>query len=301
MELNLDLDHDTGARAPRHALILPNPAVGDDAPAMVEYAVAAEEAGWDGVFMWDVLVFPAAPDHLGAAGDPEPFHPEEYAAQIDPLITLAGIATRTERVALGTWIIPAARRQPWQLARDVATLDRLSGGRVVLGVGLGRRAEYDLFGEEWEPRRLARRYDEALELLDRFWTGERVTFHGEFYDVDDVALLPTPVQRPRVPVLVAGFWPHRRPVRRGARWDGLMPLVDPDPDGPELNALVAYYREVADEPGEIFLYVDGPALTPDRVSAYAGLGVTWLASDLVTARRTVAENLAEIRRGPPPW
>ncbi|MGC5583740.1 LLM class flavin-dependent oxidoreductase [Ornithinimicrobium sp. W1665] len=288
-------------RSPRHALILPNPEVGDDAPAMVEYAVAAEESGWDGVFMWDVLVWPAAPDALGRAGDPEHFRPETYAAQIDPVITLAGIATRTERITLGTWIVPAARRQPWQLARDLATLDRLSRGRVVLGVGLGRRAEYDLFGEEWDPRRVGRRYDETLELLSRFWSGERVTFHGEFFDVDDVALLPTPAQRPRIPILVAAFWPNRRPVRRAGRWDGLMPVVDPDPDGPDLAALMTYYRQVAEEPGEVFLYVDAPALTDARVASYGELGVTWLASDLITGRRSSRENLAAIRRGPPPW
>jgi alkanesulfonate monooxygenase SsuD/methylene tetrahydromethanopterin reductase-like flavin-dependent oxidoreductase (luciferase family) len=194
-----------------------------------------------------------------------------------------------------------ARRQPWQLARDLATLDRLSHGRVLLGVGLGRRAEYDLFGEVWDARRVGRRYDEALELLTRFWSGERVTSHGEFYDVDDVALLPTPAQRPRIPILVAAFWPNRKPVRRAARWDGLMPVVDPDPDSPDLQDLITYYRDEADEPGEVFLYVDGQATTAARVARYRELGVTWLASDVISARRSTADNLEAIRRGPPPW
>jgi alkanesulfonate monooxygenase SsuD/methylene tetrahydromethanopterin reductase-like flavin-dependent oxidoreductase (luciferase family) len=290
-----------GTTTPRHGLILPNPAVGDDPTALVEYAVCAEESGWDGVFPWDVLVWPAAADALGAAGDPQRHRPETYEPTVDAIITLAGIATRTERITLGTWIIPVARRQPWQLARDLATLDRLSHGRVLLGVGLGRRAEYDLFGEEWDPRKVSRRYDEALELITRFWSGDRVTFHGEFYDVDDVALLPTPAQRPRIPILVAGFWPNRRPVRRGARWDGLMPVVDPDPDGQDLQDLVTYYRQVADEPGEIFLYVDGAATTVERVDRYRELGVTWLASDMITAQQSLDDNLKAIRRGPPPW
>jgi len=294
-------DEPVAAPVPQHGLILPNPAVGDDAAAMVEYAVAAEESGWDGVFLWDVLIWPAASDALGAAGDPEPFRPETYEPQIDPIITLAGIATRTERVTLGTWIVPVARRQPWQIARDLATLDRLSHGRVLLGVGLGRRAEYDLFGEEWDARRVGRRYDEALDLLTRFWSGDRVTFHGEFYDVDDVALLPTPAQRPRIPILVAAFWPNKKPVRRGARWDGLMPVVDPDPDGQDLQDLIAYYSEVADTPGEIFLYVDAAATTAQRIVRYRELGVTWLASDVISARRSPQENLDAIRRGPPPW
>ncbi|MCA1781357.1 MAG: LLM class flavin-dependent oxidoreductase [Dermatophilaceae bacterium] len=298
----MEATHDRSAgRPPRHGLILPNPAVGDDAAAMVHYAVAAEESGWDGVFLWDVLIYPAASDALGAAGDPEPFRPETYAAQIDPIITLAGIATRTERITLGTWIVPVARRQPWQLARDLATLDRLSHGRVLLGVGLGRRAEYDLFGEEWDPRRVGRRYDETLELLARFWSGERVTFHGEFYDVHDVALLPTPAQRPRIPILVAAFWPNRKPVRRAARWDGLMPVVDPDPEGAALRNLLSYFREVSDTPGEVFLYVDAGATTAERVDRYGELGVTWLASDVISGERSTADNLEAVRRGPPPW
>lgn len=289
------------AGTPRHGLILPNPAVGEDAAAMVAYAVAAEEAGWDGVFLWDVLIWPAASDALGAAGDPEHFRPERYEPHIDPIITLAGIATRTERVTLGTWIVPVARRQPWQLARDLATLDRLSHGRVLLGVGLGRRAEYDLFGEQWDAKRVGRRYDEALELLTRFWSGERVTFHGEFYDVEDVTLLPTPAQRPRIPIMVAAFWPNKKPVRRAAGWDGLMPIVDPDPDGQDLNDLVTYYRGEVDHPGDILLYVDAQATTARRIARYGELGVTWLASDVISARCSPEENLEAIRRGPPPW
>jgi alkanesulfonate monooxygenase SsuD/methylene tetrahydromethanopterin reductase-like flavin-dependent oxidoreductase (luciferase family) len=234
--------------------------VGEDPAALVEYAVCAEESGWDGVFPWDVLIWPAAADALGAAGDPELHRPEVYEPMVDPVITLAGIATRTERIVLGTWIIPVARRQPWQLARDLATLDRLSHGRVLLGVGLGRRAEYDLFGEEWDARRVGRRYDEALELITRFWTGERVTFHGEFFEV-----------------------------------------VDPDPEGQDLQDLIAYYREVADSPGDVFLYVDGSATTADRVARYRELGITWLASDVISPRRSTQENLEAIRRGPPPW
>ncbi|WP_109471950.1 LLM class flavin-dependent oxidoreductase [Ornithinimicrobium cavernae] len=286
---------------PRHGLILPGSAAGDDPTTLVEYAVSAEESGWEGVFPWDALIAPAASDELGAAGDPEQHRPETYEPLVDPIITLAGIASRTDRIRLGTWIIPVARRQPWQVARDLATLDRLSHGRVILGVGLGRRAEYDLFGEEWDVRRVSRRYDEALELISRFWSGERVTFHGEFYDVDDVALLPTPVQRPRIPILVAGFWPNRRPVRRGARWDGLMPVVDPDPERQDLLDLVSYYRDVADEPGDIFLRVDGAATTAERVDRYRELGVTWLASSVISPQRSVEDNLEAIRRGPPPW
>ena len=291
---------DDAAQAPlKHGLVLPPDIVGEDAAAMIEYAVAAEDAGWDGVFMWDVLVSPAPPDDRGRAGDPEPWHPEAFEPVIDPVITLAGIAARTERIALGTWIIPLPRRHPWQVARDLATLDRLSGGRVILGAGLGRRSEYDLFGTEWHPATIAGRFDEALELVDRFWSGSPVTFHGEHFSVDGVAVLPTPVQRPRIPILIAGFWPNRKPLKRAARWDGYMPVVSPDPDG-DLRELCAAYRDLAGEPAHLFIYGSPDEVTPERVQAYRELGVTWFGSYCLDAGKGRAGNLEEIRRGPPP-
>ena len=284
---------------PKHALILPNPLVGADASRMIDYAVAAEEAGWDAVFLWDVLVSPAPPDDAGKAGDPDPWNPDHYEDLIDPVITLAGIAARTERIVLGTWIIPIARRQPWQVARDFATLDRLSNGRVVLGAGLGRRPEYDKFGVPWDPKEIGEKYDEALELINRFWSGERVSYKGRHYVVDDVALLPTPVQRPRIPILIAGFWPNKKPFRRGARWDGIMPVVNPDPESDDLREMVDYYRSVADEPGDIFLGIDPVAVSSEMLDRYRELGVTWLGSYLLKAEYGHEGNLERIRQGPP--
>lgn len=284
---------------PKYGLILPNPEVGAEAAKMVDYAVAAEESGWDGVFLWDVLINPPPPDDLGQAGDPEPWNPDYFEDLIDPVITLAGIATRTERITLGTWIIPIARRQPWQVARDFSTLDRLSNGRVVLGVGLGRRPEFDKFGTPWDPRIIGEKYDEALELIDRFWSGERVTFHGKHFTVDDVALLPTPVQKPRIPILVAGFWPNKKPFRRGARWDGIMPVVNPRPDSTELQEMVAYYRAVADQPGDIFLPVNPSGIDAAALDRYRELGITWLAMGVFQPDDGHEARIARIRQGPP--
>jgi alkanesulfonate monooxygenase SsuD/methylene tetrahydromethanopterin reductase-like flavin-dependent oxidoreductase (luciferase family) len=116
---------------PKHGLYLQNsPAyLGDlaDPESMVEYAVAAEEAGWDGVFLADGLT-PQFPS-------------------VDPWITLSGIATRTERLRLGTWVTPIPRRHPWQVAQDLATLDHLSNGRVLLGAGLGNPGNYTTYGQ----------------------------------------------------------------------------------------------------------------------------------------------------------
>jgi hypothetical protein len=266
----------------KYALILPNYIVGADAPLMVEYAVAAEEAGWDGVFPYDILIMPPPSSAAGQAADPEGgWNPADYRPFIDPWITLAAVASRTTRVKLGTWITPLARRQPWQVARDLATLDRLSNGRVILGTGLGRRPDYEKFGIAWDARAIARRYDEALELIGRFWSGERVTYHGEHFDVDDVALLPTPVQQPRIPILIAGFWPNRKPFQRGARWDGIMPYFGLGADQgvpPEtlVENMLRYYHSLTDDPGDIFLPLNPRGRSSEYVDICAELGATWL-------------------------
>lgn len=135
------------------------------------------------------------------------------------------LATATVRLA--TLVTPVARRRVSKLAREVTTLDRLSAGRMVLGAGLGAPIadEFGSFGEPTGPRELADHLDEGLEALSLLWSGEPVTYHGRHVHVDDVTFLPTPVQRPRVPIWVAGVWPARRPMRRAARWDGAAPIM----------------------------------------------------------------------------
>lgn len=284
----------------RHGLVIPNWEARGDVDRLIEAAVAAEEAGWDGVFLADHLIFPP-PSEFGVLSVPEEFWPMP-----DPWITLAAIASHTQRVALGTWITPVPRRQPWQLARDLATLDRISNGRVVLGVGLGRRPDYELFGESWNLKRIAGRADEALTLIDRFWTGEPVTFHGDHFQVEGAALLPLPVQRPRIPILVGGLWPKKGSVRRGARWDGIMThfpgdgVLPSDGTPPEDHArdLVAYYRSVSSRPGEVFMPAS-PERAPDGWIEFVvdQLGATWLYTAKVDGRWTL--DIDRISVGPP--
>ena len=178
---------------------------------VVDLAVRAEAAGWDGVFLEDYVVY------QGDARAPTcPSWP-----------TLAAIAVRTERITLGTAVTPLTRRRPWNVAREAAAVDQLSGGRVVLGVGLGdvgdsvlSDASYTRFGEEMDPQRRGEMLDEALEILAAAWTGEPVSFRGKHFVVDDVAFLPRPVQEPRIPIWVGGGYPKRRPLERALRWDG---------------------------------------------------------------------------------
>jgi alkanesulfonate monooxygenase SsuD/methylene tetrahydromethanopterin reductase-like flavin-dependent oxidoreductase (luciferase family) len=190
----------------RFGVSVPN--VGDPND-LVELAVAVERAGWDGFFLWD---------HLQLDPDSRP-------DVCDPWVVLGAVAARTSRVRLGALVTPVARRRPWKLAKEITTLDHLSGGRVIVGVGLGVpvEAEYGAFGEPTGARERADRLDEALPLLDAFLRGERVDHDGTHYRVH-AQLRPAARQRPRPPIWVAATLPHRRPVARAQRWDGIFPL-----------------------------------------------------------------------------
>ena len=176
----------------------------------------------------------------------------------DPWMLLTAAALATSRLRLGTLVTPVARRRPEQLARQVATLDALSGGRVIFGAGLGGpiEDEFGSFGEPTDPAVLAERLDEGLDLLQRYWSGEPVNHDGRHYQVRDVTLLPASVQRPRPPVWIGGFWPHRRPMRRAARWDGVVPLFETARHGQippvdQVRDLVAYVHRQRDRPGAV--------------------------------------------------
>jgi alkanesulfonate monooxygenase SsuD/methylene tetrahydromethanopterin reductase-like flavin-dependent oxidoreductase (luciferase family) len=193
----------------RYSINIPNFGDFADPKVVGEAARLAEEAGWDGLFIWDPLI-----------GYNQQWGWVSQMAATNILLTAASLATK--RIRLGTQVTPVPRRRPRQLAREIATLDRLSGGRMVLGVGLGDpvEEEYGRFGEPTDRKILAGLLDEGLQVITLLWSGEPVSFHGRYVTVDDVAMQPTPVQRPRVPIWVGGGWPNKGPARRAARWDG---------------------------------------------------------------------------------
>jgi alkanesulfonate monooxygenase SsuD/methylene tetrahydromethanopterin reductase-like flavin-dependent oxidoreductase (luciferase family) len=176
--------------------------------AVVKLAEVAERAGWDGLFVWD---------HIRWEHDGWPV--------VDPWIALAAAAHATDRLRLGTMITPLARRRPWKVARETVSLDRLSGGRVIFGTGLGWGAdvEFAALGEEADDRLRAEMLDEGLAVMNGLWSGSPFSFSGEHFTVNDVTFLPTPMQTPRIPVWIGGLWPNPRPFRRAARWDGAFP------------------------------------------------------------------------------
>ncbi|WOT36110.1 LLM class flavin-dependent oxidoreductase [Streptomyces coeruleorubidus] len=288
----------------RFSINIPNFGDFADPRTVAKVAVAAEEAGWDGLFVWDHVVHRKHEDR--------PFG--------DPWMLLTAAALATSRIRLGTLVTPVARRRPQQLARQVATLDAVSGGRVTFGAGLGGpiEDEYASFGDTTDTKVLAERLDEGLELLRRYWSGEPVHHDGRHYRVRDVRLLPATVQRPRPPVWVAGFWPNRPPMRRAARWDGVVPLFTDARHGhvpplDQVRDLVAYVREQreggpSDAPFEIVLGGATPGgdaeRTRDVIGPLAEAGATWWDERQIQTSEAIdrlAPVLRRIEQGPPVW
>jgi len=184
---------------------------GGDVRDFAGFAATAEAAGWDGVFVADAI-------STSMGGKTFPW--------FDPWVALATMATATTRVRLGTFLTAPARRRPWKLAREVGTLDELSSGRAILSVGLGAAdgdAGFSAVGEAMELRVRAELVDEALEIINGLWKGRAYSFKGMHYNVTKMAMLPKPIQKPRIPIWVVGVWPKEKSMQRALRWDGVIP------------------------------------------------------------------------------
>jgi alkanesulfonate monooxygenase SsuD/methylene tetrahydromethanopterin reductase-like flavin-dependent oxidoreductase (luciferase family) len=285
----------------RFAVDVPNFGDFADPRVVADLARRAEQAGWDGLFVWDHITHRKALRRTIA----------------DPWVLLTAAALATERIRLGTMVTPVARRRVQKLAREVTTLDRLTGGRMILGVGLGAPVpdEFGSFGETTDRKELAARLDEGLTALDLLWSGEPVTFRGEHVVIEDVEFLPTPVQRPRVPVWVGGEWPARPPMRRAARWDGAMPIMLPGDGGKPLLPDAATVREIHEflhdqrarlgRDGDPFdLVISGmspaaPAAAAELAGPLAQAGATWWAECMWDDLERAEPMIRRVDHGPP--
>lgn len=266
-----------------------------DARTAAELAAVAEQHGWDAFFVWEPVW------------------------GIDAWIALAAAAMRTERIRLGTMLTPLPRRNPWDVAGQVATVDNLSGGRVILSVGLGAPDDrWWLFEDDPGRRTRAERLDESLDLITALWSGRPVAFDGAHYHARpaDRLIPPPPVQQPRVPIWVVGAWPRPRSMRRAARWDGWLPNHIPRDGEGELTPEImreglAWIRE---RRARRDLSMDGydvvaegttpadPGRAAEIVRPWAEAGATWWVeadwSDMDPVRVRAAA-LRRLTAGPP--
>ncbi len=252
-------------------------------PALVaRLAAEAEAAGWDGLFVWDHLRWTA---------------PVREAA--DPWICLAAVAVATESIRFGPLVTPLARRRPAKVARETVTLDRLGGGRLVLGVGLGDDRfghELSATGEELDDRRRGRMLDESLSILTAAWSGEPVHHRGEHYTVSDFCFQPSPSRRGGVPVWVGGLAGRSRPLQRAARHDGYVPINLDHPD--QLAQAVSTLGDLRG-PAQGDDYDIVVALPPGTDPwPFARAGATWWLPELDPTTLTVDLVRGILRDGP---
>jgi alkanesulfonate monooxygenase SsuD/methylene tetrahydromethanopterin reductase-like flavin-dependent oxidoreductase (luciferase family) len=250
---------------------------------VIDLAVEAEASGWDGFFVWDHTRWR-----------------EPVREVADPWVVLTAVAAATERLLLGPMVTPLARRRPVEVIRQTATLDRMSRGRLVLGVGLGSDRfgeEFSRFGEEENDAVRAAMLDEALDLIAAGWRGEPVRHRGASFVIDDVTFLPRPVQEPGVPVWVAGFPGRIRPRRRAARFQGFFPVNLQHPDElAEAMAAIAALR--APGPYDVAVELEH-GVDP---APYAAAGATWVLTAIdphsLGSAAYVADVRALVRAGP---
>jgi alkanesulfonate monooxygenase SsuD/methylene tetrahydromethanopterin reductase-like flavin-dependent oxidoreductase (luciferase family) len=276
-----------------------------DPRTLARLAREAEEAGWDGFFVWDHLLYGPVP-------------------VADPWVALTAIVLSTQRIRIGPMVTPLPRRRPAKLAREAVSIDHLSGGRLILGVGIGAGPwEWEYLGEERDVRVRGAMLDEGLEALAGLISGKPFSHSGRYYSVEGelpdgrraAQFLPASVQAPRIPVWVGGAWPNKRPFRRAARWDGAVPMkagcgmLTPD----EVRSIAGYIARHRTSPNRFEIVVagetpgDDPARGAQIVAAYADARMTWWLENIHPWRFgwqwkgpwPVAEMEARIGQGPP--
>ncbi|WP_165422970.1 LLM class flavin-dependent oxidoreductase [Ktedonosporobacter rubrisoli] len=278
-----------------YGLDIPNIGAFSDARALADLARTAEDAGWDGIFLWDTL-------HYLAENKPV----------ADAWIALTAVAMKTERIKIGLQVAVPARRRPAKLAREIVTLDRLSNGRLILGVGLGTNEDkgFGAFGEEMEVKKRAKILDESLDVLQGLWSGKPFSYTGERHQVKEITFLPTAMRTSGVPIWIGWLWPKKKPMERAMRFEGASPQRFVDNEfgelGPgDIRQLKAYMEERR-APGAPFdIVVGGPVFEAVRnekaratLLAVQEAGATW-ALQRVEPEDEIATIREAIKQGPP--
>jgi len=268
-------------------ITLPPFAEWSDPRTIMAMAAEAEDAGWDAFFLWDHVAWnPAWGGTTSIA---------------DPWLCLAAAATVTSRVHLGTMVTPLGRRRPQKLAREIATLDQLSAGRLILGVGLGEDYEYEAFGEPLDRR--GQRLDEALTVLTGLLTGEPVDFDGRHFVVHSPPALPRPVNG-TIPIWVGGHWPNPAPFARARRYDGVVPRKRGGELGEVLTVddLITIRQAVARDEADFAYVASGSTESPSDTAGvrdWMDAGANWWLESIHPWGNRAASMRERLRAGPP--
>ncbi len=262
-----------------------------DPKVLAQLAREAEDAGWDGFFIWD---------HINV-GWPDPV--------ADPWIALAAMAVATKRIRLGPLVTPMFRRHPWKLARETVTLDHLSNGRLILGVGLGGDwfQEISAFDGPLDDKVRAAMLDEGLEVLTGLWSGEKFSFNGVHYKLRETQFLPRPMQEGGIPIWVAGTWPRKKPFRRAARFNGVAPIsgnIEKPLSPSDIEAIAQFIARERKSDAPFDIIADGstpedPAAARDFVAPYAQAGATWFLESTLPWKQPFEAFRRRIAAGPP--
>ncbi|MBM4406549.1 MAG: LLM class F420-dependent oxidoreductase [Chloroflexi bacterium] len=241
---------------------------------MPKVAARAEELGFGSIWVAEHLVFPAVipPTYPYSSSGHPPINPDT--PLLDPWVVLSYIAAATKKVKLGTGVYILPLRSPFVTARAVTTLDRLSEGRVILGVGVGwLKEEFQAVGENWENR--LKRTRETVEIIRKLWTEETIAYKGQYYSFDAVKFQPKPVQKPCIPIEFGGE--TKAALRRAAELgDGWIAAGRWQPDDvAKVVAEIQGYRREAGRTGP-FNITCSCALepTPENVRRYEAAGAT---------------------------
>jgi probable F420-dependent oxidoreductase len=215
----------------------------------------AEKEGFDSVWVFERLLWPVKPQ-TPYGGVPNLPIPVEYQSVLDPLETLTYLAGNTQRISLGTSIIDILFHNPVILARRFATLDVLSGGRVIAGLGLGwSKDEYDASGIPFSHK--GARADEYMQVLKRIWTDDVVEFRGQFYNIPASKIGPKPVQKPHPPILLGAYSPKAFPriVNYADGWIPIAGSVPLEQQEQAINGLREAARKANKDPSNIRIFV----------------------------------------------
>lgn len=254
----------------------------------LDLAVATEENSWDGFFMWDHTV--------GIPGKPAS----------ETFTTLSAIASKTNNIKIGTTVTGLPRHRPWNLARKVATIDHISNGRFIFGIGLGARDEYSPFNEENDNKILKEKVDESLQIIQGIFEKDHFSFSGKHYQLNDVSFNPKPKQK-NLPIWVAGTWPYKGPFRRAAKFNGIFPLsADPDEirlSPKEYQDIISFINQFRDPKSDFdvvsHMYTTGNKEDDAWISDYIDVGVNWLIEVIYPGRASKKEIFDRIKKGPP--